>query len=130
MERLHMHRPLARGARFVAGVVALTLGLVSSATCLAGSVDVQAPQHACCPAMAADCGSVGTLTENCCAAEQPALTGFAPGAPFTLAAPVAISAVLLAPPTSAAPLTSPGFDPDASNPISPPTYLLDSVFRI
>jgi hypothetical protein len=112
----------------VAGVVALTL--VSSATCLVGSVDVQAPQHACCPAMAADCGSAGTLTEDCCAAQQPGLTGFAPGAPFTLAAPVAISAALLAPPTSVASFTSPGFDPDASNPISPPTYLLDSVFRI
>jgi hypothetical protein len=131
MKSLHMHRPLARRARFVAGVVAITLGLVSSASCLAGSVvDVQEPQHACCPAMAGDCGSVGTLTENCCAAEQPGLTGFAPAAPFTLAAPVAISAVLLAPPTSVPPLTSPGFDPDASNPISPPTHLLDSVFRI
>jgi len=114
----------------VAGVVALTLGLVSSATCLAGSVDVQAPRHACCPAMTAECGSAGTLTEDCCAAQQPGLTGFAPGAPFTPEAPVAISAHLLALPTSVAPLTSPGFDPDASNPISPPTYLLDSVFRI
>ena len=114
----------------MAGAVALTLGLVSSATCLAGSIDVQTPQHACCPAMAGDCGSAGTLTEDCCAAQQPGLTGFAPGAPFALAAPVAISAVLLAPPTSLPPLTSPGFDPDASNPISPPTYLLDSVFLI
>jgi hypothetical protein len=125
-----MHRPLARGARFVAGVVALTLGLVSSATCLAGSIDVPEPQHACCPAMAGDCGSAGTLTEDCCAAEQPGLTGFAPVAPFTLAVPVAISAVLLAPLPSIPHLRSTGFDPDASNPVSPPTYLLDSVFRI
>ena len=114
----------------MAGVVAVTLGLVSSATCLVGSVDVPEPQHACCPAMAGDCGSAGTLTEDCCAADQPGLTGLAPIAPFTLAAPVAISAVLLAPPTSIPQLTSPQFDSDASNPISPPTYLLDSVFRI
>jgi len=114
----------------VAGVVALTLGFVSSATCLAGRVDVQTPQHACCPAMTADCGSAGTLTEDCCAALQPGLTGFAPGAPFALSAPVAIDALLLTPPTSVLALTSPEFDPDASNPISPPTYLLDSVFRI
>jgi hypothetical protein len=124
-----MHRPLAKRAPFVAWVVALTLGLVSSATCLAGSIDVPEPQHACCPAKG-DCGSVGTLTDDCCAAEQPGLTAFAPVAPFTLAAPVAISDLLLAPPTSVLPLTSPGFDPDASNPISPPTYLLDSVFLL
>jgi hypothetical protein len=79
--------------------------------------------------MAGDCASAGTLTEDCCAAEQPGLTGFAPGTPFTLAAPVAVSAVLLAPPTSI-PLRSPAFDRETSNPISPPTYLLDSVFRI
>ena len=127
-----MHRSLATRARFVAGVVALTLGLVSSATCLAASIDVQAPQHACCPAMggAADCGSAGTLTEDCCAALQPGLTGFAPGAPFALSAPVAIDGLLLTPPTSVLALTSPEFDPDASNPISPPAYLLDSVFRV
>ena len=114
----------------MAGGVALTLGLVSSATCLAGSIDVQEPQHACCPAMSGNCASAGTLIEDCCAAEQPGLTGFAPVAPFTLAAPVAISTVLLAPPTSIPQRMSPGLDPDASNPISPPTYLLDSVFRI
>jgi hypothetical protein len=125
-----MHRPVARRARFVAGVLALTLGLVSAATCLAGSAEVQAPQHACCPAMAEDCGSARTVTEDCCIAQQPGLTGFAPGTPFTLAPPVPINAVLLVPPTSVAPLTSPAFDPGASNPVSPPTYLLDSVFRI
>jgi hypothetical protein len=113
----------------VAGVVALTLGLVPSAICLAGSIDVRGPEHACCPAMAGNCASAGTLTEDCCAAEQPGLTGFAPVAPFTLAAP-AINAVVLAPPISGLQLTSPGLDPDASNPISPPTYLLASVFRI
>ena len=123
-------QPLARRARFVAGVVALTLGLVSSATCLARSIDAPKPQHACCPAMAGECTSAGTLTQDCCAAEQPGLTVFAPVPPFTLAAPAAISAVLLAPPTSISQLTSPAFDSDASNPISPPTYLLDSVFRI
>ena len=79
--------------------------------------------------MAADCGSMATLTEDCCAAQQPGLTGFAPSAPFTLAAPVAITDVLLALPTLIA-RTSPAFDPDVSNPTSPPTYLLDSVFRI
>ena len=125
-----MYRRLARSARFVAGVVTLTLGLVSSATCLAESVDVHEPQRACCPAMAGDCGAAGTLTDDCCAAQQPGLTGFAPVAPFSLAAPMAISAVVLAPPTSIPQHTSPGFDPDASNPISPPAYLLDSVFRV
>jgi hypothetical protein len=125
-----MHRPLARRARFVAGVVALTLGLVSSATCLAGSIDAAESPHVCCAAMADGCGSAATVTEDCCAAEQPGLTGFAPVTPFTLEAPVATSAVLLAPPPSIPPLTSPAFDSDASNLISPPTYLLDSVFRI
>jgi hypothetical protein len=124
-----MHRPLARRARFVAAGLVLALGLVSSVTCLAGSVDVPAPQHACCPVMTDDCGTAGTLIEDCCAAQQLGLTGVAPGAPFTLAAPVAISAVLLALPTLVA-LTSPAIDPDVSNPPSPPTYLLDSVFRI
>ena len=114
----------------MASVVALVLGLVSSATCLARSIDVAAPQHACCPAMAGDCGSAGTLTDDCCTTEQPGLTPFAPDAPFTLAAPAAISTVLLTPPTSISQLTSPAFDADASNPISPPTYLLDSVFRL
>ena len=125
-----MHRPLSRRARFLAGVVALTLGLVSSATCLAGSIDAPESQHACCAAMADGCGSAATMTEDCCAAEQPGLTGFAPVTPFTLAAPVAIGAVLLAPPTSIPRLSSLPFDSDASNPISPPIYLLDSVFRI
>lgn len=125
-----MHRPLAkRAARFVAGVVALTIGVVSSATCLAGSLAVPESQHACCAVMTDGCGSAATVMEDCCAAE-PGLTGFAPVAPFTLAVPVTISTVLLAPPTSIPQLTSPGFDLDASNPISPPTYLLDSVFRI
>ena len=125
-----MHRPLSRRARFVGGVIALTLGLVSSATCLAGSIDAPKSQHICCAAMADGCGSAATVTEDCCAAEQPGLTGFAPVTPFTLAAPVAIGAVLLAPPISIPQLRSPAFDSDASNPISPPTYLLDSVFRI
>ena len=125
-----MHRTLAKSARFVAGVVALTLALVSSATCLAGSIDAPESQHTCCAAMADGCGSAATVTEDCCAAEQPGLTGFAPGTPFTLAAPVSIGAVLLAPPTSIPQLTSPAFDSDAPNPTSPPTYLLDSVFRI
>lgn len=123
-----MHRPLAKRARFVAGVVALTIGVVSSATCLAGSLDVPESQHACCAAMADGCRSAATVMEDCCAAE-PGLTGFAPVASFTLAAPVAITAVLPAPPASI-PHTSPGFDPDAPHPISPPTYLLDAVFRI
>lgn len=125
-----MHRPLVRGARLWAGVVALTLGIVSSATCLATSIDATESQHACCAAMAGGCGSAATMTEDCCAAEQPGLTEFAPVPPFTLATPAAISAVLLVPPTSIQQLTSQGFDPDAANPISPPTYLLDSVFRI
>jgi len=125
-----MHRPLARRARFVAGVVALTLGLVSSATCLAGSIDAPESQHSCCAAMTDSCGSAATVTEDCCAAEQTGLTGFAPVTPFTLAAPVEIGAVLLAPPTSIPQLSSLPFDSDASNPISPPTYLLGSVFRI
>ena len=114
----------------MAGVVALTLGLLSSATCLAGSIDAPESQHSCCAAMADGCGSAATVTEDCCAAEQPGLTGFAPVKPFTLAVPVAIGAVLLAPPTSIPQLTSLASDSDASNPISPPTYLLDSVFRI
>ena len=125
-----MHRPLAKRARFVAGVVALTLGLVSSATCLAGSIDAPKSQHTCCATMSDGCGSAATVTEDCCAADQPGLTGFAPGTPYTLAAPVAIGAALLAPPISIPQLRSPAFDSDASNPLSPPTYLLDSVFLI
>ena len=125
-----MHRPLSRRARFLAGVVALTLGLMSSATCLAGSIDAPESKQACCAAMADGCGSAATMSEDCCAAEQPGLTGFAPVTPFTLAAPVAIGAVLLAPPTSIPQHSSLPFDSDASSPISPPTYLLDSVFRI
>ena len=125
-----MYRPLARRARFVAGVVALTLGIVSSATCLAGSVVAPESEHSCCAAMADGCGSAATVTEDCCAAEQPGLRGVAPVTPFTLAAPVAIAAVLLALPTSIPQLSSLPFDSDASNLISPPTYLLDSVFRI
>ena len=124
-----MHRPLTRGARFVAGVVALTLGLVSSATCLAGSIDAYKSQHSCCAAMADGCESAATMTEDCCAAEQPGLTGFAPVTSFALAAPVALTAVLL-PPISIPQLTFLAFDSDGSNSISPPTYLLDSVFRI
>lgn len=123
-------QPLARRTRFVAAVVALALSIVSSATCLAGSIDAPESQHACCATMTDGCGSAATVMEDCCAAAQPGLTGFAPVAPFTLAAPVAISVVVLAPQIPGPQLTSPGFDPDASNPISPPTYLLDSVFRI
>ena len=114
----------------MAGVMALTLGFVSSATCLTGSIDAPESQHTCCAAMADGCGSATTMTEDCCAAEQPGLTGFAPATPFTLAAPVAIGVVLLAPPISIPQLRSPAFDSNASNSISPPTYLLDSVFRI
>jgi hypothetical protein len=80
--------------------------------------------------MADGCGSAATVTEDCCVSEQPGLTEFAPVPLFTLAPPVAISAVVLAAPASIPQLASPAFDPDASNPISPPTYLLDSVFRI
>ena len=114
----------------MAGVVALTLGFVSSATCLAGSIDARESQHTCCAAMTDGCGSAATVTEDCCAAEQPGLTGFSPVTPFTLAAPMATGAVLLTPPTATPQLTSSAFDSDASTPISPPTYLLDSVFRI
>ena len=89
-----MYRPLVRGARFVAGVVALTLGFVSSATCLAGSIDAPESQPACCAAMAAGCGSAATVTQDCCAVEQPGLTEFTPLPPFTLATPAANSAVV------------------------------------
>ena len=112
----------------MAGVVALTLGLVSSATCLAGSLDAPESRHACCAAMADGCGSKATVTEDCCATE-PGLTGFAPLTPFTLAAPLTIGTLLLAAPTPMPQLMSPAFA-DASTPISPPPYLLDSVFRI
>ena len=125
-----MHLSLVKGRPLGAGVVALIIGVVSSATCLVGSIDVRGSQHACCAAMADGCGSAATVTQDCCVAEQPGLTAFAPVPPFTLAAPAAISAVLLAAPTSIPQLASPAIDPDASNPISPPTYLLDSVFRI
>jgi hypothetical protein len=123
-----MHRPLARRARFVTGIVALTLGLVSSATCLAGSLDAPKPRHACCAAMADGCRSAATVTEDCCAT-APGLTGLAPVTPFTLAAPVTTSTLLVTPPTLISQLMSPAFA-DASTPISPPPYLLDSVFRI
>jgi len=125
-----MHRPLSRRARFLAGVIALTLGLVSSATCLAGGIDAPESKPACCAAMADGCGSAATVTEDCCAAEQPGLTGFSPVTPFMLAVPMATGAVLLTPSTSTPQLTSLPFDSDASDSISPPTYLLDSVFRI
>ena len=125
-----MDRRLAAGSRLAAGVVAVTLALVSSATCLAGSIDVLESQHLCCAAMADGCGSAANVTEDCCAAEQPGVTGFAPGAPFALMAPMVISTVLPAPATSIPQRTSPPFDPDASNPINQRRYLLDSVFRI
>ena len=113
----------------MAGVVALTLGLVSSATCLAGSLDAPESRHDCCAAMADGCGSAASVTKDCCVTE-PGLTGFAPGTPFALLAPATIGTVLLAPPPSIPQLRSRAYGDDASTPISPPTYLLDSVFRI
>ena len=124
-----MTRQLMNRSRYLAGALALTLAVVSSATCLAAASQMpDAEQHACCAAMG--CGSAATVNEDCCAAEQPGLTGLAPITSIALAAPVPASDVLLSPPPAVPLLTSAAFDPDLLHPVSPPPYLLDSVFRI
>ena len=120
-----MVHQLRSGSRRLAGALALALAVVSSASCLAAiSRESGTDHHACCAAMADGCGSA-TVSADCCADDSP---GLAPAARFTLA-PVD-DAVLLWLPSPVAPFTSAAFDPDASNPIGPPAYLLDSVFRI
>jgi hypothetical protein len=127
---LVMVRKPTSGSRRLAGALALVLAVVSSATCFAASIDAQTTPPACCAAMAGGCGSAMAVSHDCCAVEQPGLPGLAPLSPVTLAVPVAMSAILLSLPPSQLPLTSAAFDPDSSHPISPPPYLLDSVFRI
>ena len=126
MDGLQMARPLMNRSRYLAGALALTLALVSSATCLAAVIQMPDGQHhACCAAMADDCGSAATVNADCCADETAAL---APAVPFTVV-PAVISTALW-PPSAVPPLTSAAFDSEAVHPIGPPAYLLDSVFRI
>jgi hypothetical protein len=126
-----MARQLTNRSRHLAGALAVMLAIVSSATCLAAASQMpDAGRHACCAAMGDDCGSAATVDEDCCAGEQSGLTTLAPAASFELVAPIATSEVLLSSPPVVRQFTSAAFDPDASQPVSPPTYLLDSVFRI
>ena len=121
-----MIHQLTGGSRCRAGALALALAVVSSVSCLAAMPRESGKgHHACCAAMAEGCGSAATVNTDCCEAE---VLGLAPAAPFTLA-PLAVGVLLWSP--SAVPrLTSAASNPDLSNPIGPPTYLLDSVFRI
>ena len=129
-EKSSMARQLPRGSRLLAGALALTLAFVSSATCLAATLQMpDAQQHACCAAMA-DCGSAKTTMQDCCVAQSPAFAGLVPivasnlGTPSTVVISMIAADVLAPRPQFAA------FDPDSSPPRRTPTYLLDSVFRL
>lgn len=122
-----MNRRMFTTSRLAAGALILAFAVVSSATCLAAALDMpRAEQHACCAAMTAGCGSAPALDDECCAVSQPVLSAIQPFTPVT---PTAVGSSLSLQP-AAMPTVSVGCDPDVSYPVGPPTYLVDSVFRI
>ena len=129
-EKSSMARQLPRASRLLAGVTALALAFVSSATCLAATPQMpDTQQHACCAAMG-DCGSAKTTMQDCCPGQSPAFAGLVPivasnlGTPSTVLVSIIAADVLAPRPQPAA------FDRAISPPSRTPTYLLDSVFRL
>lgn len=127
-------RPTRRASRFLAGGLAFTLSIVSSAVCFAGILQMEErQQHASCPmGMGHESDSPETAKLDCCIGQSPQFAGITQG---TVAPPVAAAVVLGVvtaipdSPVPAPPVLS-AFDPDVSKPSSTPTYLLVSVFRV
>ena len=124
-----MVRLASRGSRLVSGALALTLALVSVATCFAGTLQLtEQSHHAPCHGMQTDSAEskLGTLDQapDCCAVQRAILgLGVASDA---LAAPPSTATVVV--PLSS--LQAPPFDSRAPISSSPPTYILISVFRV
>jgi len=117
--------------RLLAGMLALALVVVSSATCLLAAETTPA-QKACCAAMNHDCGAMA-IEQGCCATESPSLTSLASSTPSSLVAPPALVPVGMAAAALAPPVRVRTLDAfDLAPPIHPsrPTYLFVSVFRL
>jgi hypothetical protein len=116
----------------LAGGMAFTLSILSSAICLAATLQMEdRQQHASC-AMGHESGTPETTQLNCCIAQSPQFAGVAPDTAALLVASVAVVSPVDATPESfvmALPAL-PAFDPDVSKPSRTPTYLLVSVFRL
>ena len=125
-------KPTRRASRFLAGGLAFTLSIVSSAVCFAGILQMQERQeHASCP-MGHGSDSPDTAKLDCCLGQSPQFAGIAQDTVAPLVAAAAVIDIITATPDSLipAPPVLPAFDPDISKSSSTPTYLLVSVFRI
>jgi len=129
-----MHRqPTRRASRFLAGGLAFALSIVSSAICFAAILQMEdTQQHVSCASMARESGSPKTTQMDCCIAQSAQFAGLAPDtAAPVVAQPVVMSFVHAAPQSWVPALpTLSALDPDVPKPVSTPTYLLVSVFRL
>ena len=129
---LAVSRKVTRSSRFVAGALALTLALVSSAICVVATLQIEdTQQHASCR-MSHESGSQETTRLDCCIAQSAQFAWVAPetGVPV-VAQPVLVSLVGATPDSlilAIPPLTA--FDSDVPKPPVTPTYLPLSVFRL
>ena len=117
-----------RSSRFVAGLLGLAMGLVSSATCFAAIVKMDETQHhACCAGMNKDCDASMAPQGECCAVQNADVARIAGARPFTPSLVLINVLVVQAPLIS---LSRASFDPGVSRPPGLPTYLLVSTFRV
>jgi hypothetical protein len=133
-----MTRSVIGATRFLASAVALALAVVSSLTCFIGAAQmtagipqVAAPRHACCGDMTEGCSTTAAASvqpDDCCTTQAPSTAALSPDRSLPPLAVVAI--VVVVPPPAAILRDSRTFDVDVLASSSPPTYLLDSVFRI
>lgn len=124
-------KPTRRVSRFVAGGLAFTLSIVSSAICFAAVLQMEeAQQHESCP-MGHESDAPETAKLDCCIAQSPQFAGVAPASALLLAQPAVISLIDTTP-ESLVPVSSalPAFDPDVPKLSRTPTYLFVSSFRI
>jgi hypothetical protein len=128
-----MNKRLTRGTRLLAGVIAIALAFVSTATCLAAAMQMpEMAQHASCHGMKPDAASakLNAAPKDCCAVQNADVARLTTTDPVVTApALVLITSLGFEPlPVKEAPGAS--LDPGIPKPSSSPTYLLVSVFRL
>ena len=127
-----MDRQLTRGSRLLAGVIAMALASVPTATCLAAVTQMtETSHHACSDGMRQAGGSANStaLEKDCCFVHSAELARLTTAQAVAASAPVLGTPIVVEPPPT---YHSPGaaLDPGVPKPSSSPTYLLVSVFRL
>jgi len=120
--------------RVVSGAIALAPVAVSSLTCFLGTAQLagDAPrmsmaQHACCAGMNQKCPEAASTPQSDCCTTQSVST---PAIQANhVVPPLVVTAVTFVPPIPVAHVSG-ALDADLLKSSSPPTYLLDVVFRI